>query len=89
MAEAPAVQPTYVSYCIQRIDRPDAGYTLFWVQDSNGAHTLAMVVRPTSASHCSMCLSAWGTAMQLTVCIVFVSGKRRQAQQKVEVQDAP
>ena len=51
MAEAPPVPPTFVSYCIQRTDRPEAAYTLFWVQDSSGDHTLAMVVGSALALH--------------------------------------
>lgn len=54
MAEAPAVQTTFVSYCNQRVDRPDAGYTLFWVQDHSGDHTLAMVVSSQLARHAAV-----------------------------------
>ena len=86
MAEAPAVQPAFVSYCIQRTDRPDAAYTLFWVQDSSLAHTLAMVVSLFSASQYNVSLiaheaqqcSSWSVA-------VHASGKRCQAQQEVEI----
>lgn len=71
MTEAPAVQPTFVSYCIQRTDRPDAAYMLFWVQDSRGAHTLAMVVRPFLLAHpgsCKQCAYMYTT--HSTHCIV-------------------
>ena len=37
-------QPFYVSYCMQKMDRPDASYLLYWLQDKSNQHTLAMVV---------------------------------------------
>ncbi|DBB00031.1 TPA: hypothetical protein ACH3X1_013890 [Trebouxia sp. C0004] len=40
-----AEKPGFVSYSIQRIDRPDANYMLFWLQDSSNEHTLGIVGR--------------------------------------------
>ena len=39
-------QPAFVSYCLQKAERADANYILFWLQDSSNEHTLAMVVSP-------------------------------------------
>lgn len=38
-------QPAFVSYCLQKAERADANYILFWLQDSSNEHTLAMVGR--------------------------------------------
>ena len=39
-----AEKPGFVSYSIQRVDRPDANYMLFWLQNSSNEHTLGIVV---------------------------------------------
>ena len=39
-----AETPGVVSYSVQRVDRPDANYMLFWLQNSSNEHTLGIVV---------------------------------------------
>jgi len=58
MAEAEG-QHNFVSYCVQKADRPDALYMLFWLQNTRNEHTLAMVVsvsslRTSSSANCLM-----------------------------------
>lgn len=40
-----AEKPGFVSYSIQKFDRPDANYMLFWLQSSSSEHTLGIVGR--------------------------------------------
>ena len=50
-----AEKPGFVSYSIQKIDRPDANYMLFWLQSSSSEHTLGIVVNISCCSiFCSL-----------------------------------